>query len=97
MFDNIGPPYSYKLPVKKGNGNIQVWLKAIRGHLNWCALLSKQGFGDMILGKWKFVIRPISNKYTDNPDPSMSIVPGQLEPRDWIKPGRYYLFMQNHE
>ena len=69
-------------------------LKTIHDHLNWCPLLSKQGFGDMILPKWKFVIRPISNKHTDHPDSLYdNCAHGQLEPRDWIKPGRYYLFM----
>lgn len=75
---------------EKGNEKIQVWLKAIRGHLYWCTLSSKQGFGDMILAKWKSVIRHISNKHTDHPDQLYdNCAHGQLEPRDWIKPGTY--------
>ena len=78
-----------KIASKKiGNEKIQVQLKAIRGHLNRCALSSKRGFRDMILAQWKPVILHISNKHTDHPDPLYdNYAHGQLLPRDWIKPG----------
>ena len=35
----------------------------------WCAMSTKEGFGDMIVAKWKSLIRHISNKHTDHDDP----------------------------
>jgi hypothetical protein len=73
---------------EKGNEKLSVWVKAIRSHLYWCALSSKQGFGEMILAKWKSVIRHISNNHTNHSDPLYSkCAHGQLEQRDWLKPG----------
>lgn len=77
-----------KISKEKGNEKLQVWLKAIRSHLYWCVLSSKQGYGDIILAKWKSVVRHISNKHVDHPDPLYAnCAHGPLEPRDWIKPG----------
>jgi hypothetical protein len=71
---------------EKGNEKLSVWMKAIRSHLYWCALSSKQGFGEMILVKWKSVIRHISNNHTNHSDPLYSkCAHGQLEQRDWLK------------
>ena len=70
---------------EKGNGNLSFWVKAIRSSLYWCALSSKQGFGEMIFAKWKSVIRYISNSHTNHSDPLYSkCAHGQLEQRDWL-------------
>ena len=77
-----------KAGKEKGNEKLLVWVKAIRTHLYWCALSTKQGFGDLIIAKWKSVIRHIANLHTNHPDSLYANCPyGPLEPRDWIKLG----------
>ena len=67
---------------------ILLWMKAIRKHLYWCARSTKQGFGELILAKWKSLIRHISDKHDGHPD---KLYPqcehGELEPRVWIPVG----------
>ena len=71
-----------------GNELIKDWMKGIRNHLYWCALSTKQGFGDMIVAKWKSMMRHISNKHTDHPNPLFKqCAHGDIEPRDYIPKG----------
>ena len=49
---------------EKGNEVLLSWLKGIRRHLYWCALSTKQGFGDMIVAKWTSIMRHVSNQHT---------------------------------
>ena len=47
------------------------------------------GFGQLIVAKWKSIVRHVSNKHGDHPD---KLFPkcahdGNLEPRQWIKIG----------
>ena len=77
-----------KAGKEKGNEKLLVWVKAIHTHLYWCALSTKQGFGDLIIEKWKSVIRHIANFHTNHPDSLYANCPhGPPEPRDWIKQG----------
>ena len=79
------------LKGSKENGfeALKYWLKSIRKHLYWCALSTKQGFGDLTVAKWKSLVRHIANKHDDHPDPLFpNCVHGELEPRDWIPNGK---------
>ena len=69
---------------------IKVSTKAIRRHLYWCVLSTKQGFGNLIVAKWKSVVRHIANLHTDHPEPLYKSCPhGPIEPREWIKQGNH--------
>ena len=50
-----------KASKEKGCNILQEWNKAIKNHLYWCAISSRPGFGEMIVAKWKSLIRHISN------------------------------------
>ena len=74
---------------EKGNEKIQGWLKGIRNHLYWSALSTKQGFGDLIVAKWKSIMRHIANKPANHPDPLFrTCAHGELERRDYLKIGK---------
>ena len=79
-----------KAGKEKGNELILSWVKAIRRHLYWCVLSTKQGFGNLIVAKWKSVVRHIANLHTDHPEPLYKSCPhGPIEPREWIKQGNH--------
>ena len=70
------------------------WIKGIRRHLFWCAISTKQGFGDLIVSKWKSIMRHIANKHMEHPDTLYKeCAHGDLEERDWIKIGTVGLFL----
>ena len=49
---------------------------------------TKQGFGEMIVAKWKSLMRHISNNHTDHPDQLFDkCTHGQLQQREWLKIG----------
>lgn len=67
---------------------ITKWQKAIKNHLHWCATSTKSGFGEMIIAKWKSVIRHICNKHTDHPDDLFKrCAHDALPKRLWFKVG----------
>ena len=77
-----------KAGKEKGNESILLWMKAIRKHLYWCARSTKQGFGALIVAKWKSLIRHISDKLEHHPDKLYpQCAHGELEPRAWIPVG----------
>ena len=64
------------------------WQKAIKNHLHWCATSTKLGFGELILAKWKSIIRHVCNKHTHHPEPLFKqCVHGPLSRRYWLKKG----------
>ena len=74
---------------ESGNGILQLWIKGIRNHLHWCTLSTRQGFGDLILAKWKSLIRHISKKHCDHPDPLFpECAHDSIEERAWIPIGK---------
>ena len=74
---------------ESGNEKLLIWLKGIRSHLYWCAMSTKQGFGELIVAKWKSLMRHICNKHTDHPDAIFDkCAHGPLEKRDWLKTGK---------
>ena len=44
------------------------WQKSIKNHLHWCATSTSPGFGDLIIAKWKSLIRHACNKHKEHPD-----------------------------
>ena len=55
-----------KASKEKGNESILLWMQPIRKHLYWCARSTKQGFGELILSKWKSL--EVSEKQYGHPD-----------------------------
>lgn len=53
---------------EKGCEIILEWKKSIKKHLYWCALSTKQGFGELIVAKWVSLIRHISGKHDNHPN-----------------------------
>ncbi|XP_065065424.1 uncharacterized protein LOC135691494 [Rhopilema esculentum] len=78
--------------IKAGNENncqiINKWTATIRNHLYWCATSSKQGFGQLIIAKWKSIINHIQDIYTHE-DPLFNTCIHQTfdRKRKWIKNG----------
>ncbi len=82
--------FSCKAGKEKGNEVILLWMKAIRRHLYWCARSKKQGFGDLIVAKWKSIVRHISNKHDYHPfELYARCAHGETEPRAWIPVGKF--------
>lgn len=79
------------LKLSKGSGcdKIKDWIKGVRNHLYWCATSTKQGFGNMILAKWRSFMRHVANKHEGHPDSLFAKCAHEvLEPRRWIKIGK---------
>ena len=73
---------------EKGNEILKSWMKGIRNHLYWCAVSTKQGFGELIVAKWKSIMNHIANQHSDHPDPLFqNCAHEEIEPRDWIPKG----------
>ena len=82
-----------KAGKEKGFEPIKEWLKGIRNHLYWSAMSTEMGFGDMILAKWKSIMRHIADKHNSHPNQLFSeCAHGELEPRRWIKIGKPHDF-----
>ena len=73
---------------EKGCEIILRWCKGIRSHLFWCALSTNQGFGDLIVAKWKSIVRHIANKHDDHPNVLYKkCAHGDIDKRDYFKIG----------
>ncbi|XP_065069757.1 uncharacterized protein LOC135694804 [Rhopilema esculentum] len=73
---------------EKGFEVLKLWLKGIRKHLYWCALSTKQGFGELIVAKWRSLMRHIANKHDEHPSQLYNkCAHVELEPREWIPIG----------
>lgn len=78
-----------KLSKQTGFEVVGPWIKSIRSHLYWCVDTTTQGFGDMVIAKWKSVIRHIANIHTDHPSALFpACLHDQLEDRLWISEGK---------
>ncbi|XP_019616683.1 PREDICTED: uncharacterized protein LOC109464189 [Branchiostoma belcheri] len=68
---------------------IKDWCKSIKKHLYWCAQSTSQGFGQLIVAKWKSIMRHIANKHDGHPDESFpTCAHGPLDQeRKWIFSG----------
>lgn len=80
-----------KASQESGCGVIKEWIKGVRNHVYWCANSTKQGFENLILAKWKSLMRHVANKHQGHPD---TLFPecahdDDIEPRKWIKIGTY--------
>ncbi|XP_063042841.1 uncharacterized protein LOC134437278 [Engraulis encrasicolus] len=78
-----------KASKERGCEVIKDWSKSIKKHLYWCALSTSQGFGQLILAKWKSIVRHIAGKHDDHPDeafPTCAHGPLKQE-RKWIYSG----------
>ncbi len=65
------------------------WLSSIRNHLYWCATSTKEGFGALILAKWKSFVNHIQNKHEQHSDKLFEkCAHGKVNPqRKWILNG----------
>lgn len=84
-----------KASKEKGCECLKDWMSSIKKHLYWCALSTKQGFGALILAKWKSLLRHISGKHKDHPDPLFPKC-GHAEyevRRQWVKFGKFFIII----
>ena len=71
------------------------WQRAIKNHLHWCATSTKLGFGELILAKWKSIVRHVCNKHDNHPDPLFrQCVHGPTSRRYWLKKGELFWQIQ---
>ena len=78
----------FKGSKEKGFEVLKLWLKGISKHLYWCALSTKQGFGELIVAKWRSLMHHIANKHDEHPNQLYNkCAHGELEPREWIPIG----------
>ncbi len=77
-----------KASKEKGCERIKEWTKGVRNHIYWCSTTTLGNFPSLTLAKWKSLMRHISNKHDNHPDPLFpKCAHGDLEPRKWIKVG----------
>ena len=78
-----------KLAKEKGCEKIGDWVKGVRNHLYWCVTSTKQGFQELIAGKWQSFMQHVSNKHDDHPTPMFKkCAHEEIGSRRWIKIGR---------
>lgn len=72
---------------------INRWISSIRNHLYWCATTTREGFGSLILAKWKSFMRHVQDKHDSHPDDLFDeCAHDHLEKeRKWIKNGKFLL------
>ncbi|XP_065067015.1 uncharacterized protein LOC135692760 isoform X2 [Rhopilema esculentum] len=65
------------------------WCSTIRNHLYWCATSTKEGFGKLIVAKWKAFSNHIQNKHNNHEDKLFQrCAHGELDhKRRWILNG----------
>ena len=67
------------------------WQRAIKNHLHWCATSTKLGFKQLILAKWKSIVRHVCSKHDIHPDPLFrQCVHGPISRRYWLKKGEWF-------
>ena len=89
---------SLKQVKKKGCEILKDWTKSIKNHLYWCVTSTKYGFVELIKAKWLSLIQHVSDRHCDHPIELFPVCNhGELEPRDWILPGKktHILFVIN--
>ena len=57
-----------KASKEKGYEKLKVWMRDVRNHLHWCVTSTLQGFGDLLLAKWKSFMCHVNSKHKDHPD-----------------------------
>lgn len=78
-----------KVGKESGCSLLVKWQKALKNHVHWCATSTKLGFGQLILAKWKSIIRHVCNKHTNHPDPLFKqCAHGPLSRRCWLEKGK---------
>lgn len=79
-----------KIGKESGCEVIVKWQKSIRNHLHWCAISTKTGFQELIIAKWKSLLRHISNKHKKHPESLFKqCLHGKLTRKHWIKVGKH--------
>ena len=77
-----------KAAKEKGCEILLYWVKGIRNHLYWSAMSTKMGYGNLILAKWKSIIRHLTNKHEKHPDERFqNCAHGELQDRLWLQVG----------
>ena len=73
---------------EKGCETLVCWIKGIRNHLYWGAMSTKMGYGEMIVAKWKSIVRHLRNEHENHPDDLFQkCAHGELEDRMWLQVG----------
>ena len=79
------------LAASKQNG-LEVlgkWIKSIRRHIYWCCTSTKEGFGELVVAKWKSFFYHVADKHEGHPNElSKECAHGELGKRKWIKIGK---------
>ena len=90
----VAKSVSKRLPqVGKESGCELLWSgkTAIKNHLHWCATSTKLGFKQLILAKWKSIVRHVCSKHDIHPDPLFrQCVHGPISRRYWLKKGEWF-------
>ena len=88
-----------KASQESGCGIIKEWMKGVRNHVYWCASSTKQGFENLIIAKWKSMMRHVANKHRDHPDPLFPkcAYEDDIEPRKWMKIGIIISLLEGHK
>ena len=74
---------------EKGCEIIKDWTKGVRNHVYWCSTSTVGCFKNLILAKWKSLMRHITNKHVDHPYPLFTkCAHCEIEKRKWIKVGK---------
>ena len=80
---------------EKGHEIIKAWIKGIRNHLYWSTMSTEMGFGEMIVAKWKSIMRHVANKHEDHPDKLFpKCAHDDIKPRQWVKIGKNNLSIE---
>ncbi len=84
-----------KAGKKKHCENIKEWITAIRNHIYWCATSTQEGFGELIVAKWKSFMNHIQDTHENHEDNSFpKCAHGRLEQkRPWIKNGNFFCLL----
>jgi hypothetical protein len=77
-----------KAGKEKGCETLVCWIKGISNHLYWSAMSTKMGYGEIIVAKWKSIVRHLTNKHENHPDELFQkCAHGELQDRLWLQVG----------
>ena len=77
------------LTASKGCEIIKDWTKGVCNHVYWCSTSTVGCSINLILAKWKSLMRYITNKHVDHPYPLFTkCAHCEIEKRKWIKVGK---------
>ena len=80
-----------KAAQEKDCERIKEWTTSIRNHLYWCVTTTQEGFGELILAKWKSIMNHIEDVHDEHSDKLFNkCIHERLKKRHWIRNGEPY-------